>query len=83
MRAYFQFGFSERFVLRNIFLQGNTIGGVQSDLDLNRAIYGIELGAVFAWRGYALSYLYSYKRREFVTQLANHSYATIRLEVSF
>ncbi len=82
-RIYFVCGVSERLVGRNIFLEGNTIGGYKSMLDLNRFVYETELGATIAWRGISLSYMYSYKQKEFVEQLANSNYATIRLEVSF
>lgn len=82
-RFYIIGGISERFVGRNIFIQGNTIGGVQTNLDMNRFVYEAELGALIAWKGISLSYIYSYKQKEFSTQLLDSNYATMRLEISF
>lgn len=82
-RFYIIGGISERFVGRNIFIQGNTIGGVQTSLDMNRFVYEAELGALIAWKGISLSYMYSYRQKEFSTQLLDSNYATLRLEISF
>ena len=82
-RFYIIGGISERFVGRNIFIQGNTIGGVQTNLDMNRFVYEAEFGALIAWKGISLSYIYSYKQKEFSTQLLDSNYATMRLEISF
>lgn len=82
-RIYIQGGFGERLIGRNIFLQGNTIGGYQSLVALNYAIYEAEIGVLVAWKGCALSFMFSNRQKEFVQQLRNHNYATLRLEISF
>lgn len=82
-RFYILGGISERFVGRNIFIQGNTIGGFKTELDINRLVYEAELGAIVAYKGISLSYIYSYKQKEFSTQPSNSNYATIALEISF
>ncbi len=82
-RIYIIGGISEKIVGRNIFLEGNTIGGYKSKLNLNRFVYEAEIGAIIAWRGISLSYMYSYRQKEFIEQISNSNYATIRLEISF
>ena len=82
-RFYLTFGIAERFVGRNIFIQGNSFGGFQTGLDMARCVYEAEIGTLIAWKGISLAYVYSYKQKEFSTQLLNSNYATIRLEVSF
>ncbi len=83
LRFYIIGGIAGRLVGRNIFIQGNTIGGFQTQLDMARFIYEAEIGALLAWKGISLAYVYSYKQKEFSTQLLDSNYATLRLEISF
>lgn len=82
-RFYVTFGIAERFVGRNMFIQGNSFGGFQTQLDMARCVYEAEIGALIAWKGISLAYMYSYKQKEFREQLLDSNYATLRLEISF
>ncbi|GAB0173289.1 lipid A deacylase LpxR family protein [Helicobacter trogontum] len=82
-RFYVMLGIAERFIGRNIFIQGNSFGGFQTELDMARLMYEAEIGALIAWKGISLAYVYSYKQKEFSTQLLDSNYATLRLEISF
>ena len=82
-RFYVTLGIAERFVGRNMFIQGNSFGGFQTQLDMARCVYEAEIGALIAWKGISLAYMYSYKQKEFREQLLDSNYATLRLEISF
>lgn len=82
-RIYLQTSINGRFVARNIFLQGNTIGGLQTNLDLQRAVCALNLGLLIAWKGASLSASYTLKTPEFSTQLGNSNFASFALSFSF
>ncbi|RDU66076.1 DUF2219 domain-containing protein [Helicobacter didelphidarum] len=82
-RFYLSGGILGRVVGRNIFIQGNTIGGVQTSLDVNHFIYEAELGMAIAWKGFVAGVVYTYKQKEFLTQARDSNYTTLRIEVSF
>lgn len=82
-RIYLSGGIAERIVARDMFLQGNTFGGYKSLVTLNHFVYELELGGIVAWKGISLAYLWTYTQKEFVQQVDNANYATIRLEISF
>lgn len=83
LRLYLAAGINERAIGRNIFLQGNTFGGVKSSLNINHLIYEANIGILIGYYGWSVSYLYVYRQKEFSTQKAPLSYGAIRLEISF
>ncbi len=82
-RIYLLGGLKYKFVGRNIFLEGNTIRGVKGNLSLNRMIYEMEIGALIGYKNFAISYLFTNRQKEFKTQSTNHTYGSIRFEISF
>ncbi|MWV61987.1 DUF2219 family protein [Helicobacter saguini] len=82
-RIYAQLDILARLVARNIFIQGNTFGGLQTNLALNPLIYELNIGALCAWKGFSLGLNYTIRSQEFSTQIGSDNFATFRLEISF
>ncbi|RDU65023.1 lipid A deacylase LpxR family protein [Helicobacter sp. MIT 14-3879] len=83
LKIYALVGINGSIVGRNIFIEGNTFGGVKSNLKLNRFLYEYELGLMIGYKYISLSYLYTRSSKAFKTQNDLHSYGSIRLEISF
>lgn len=79
---YLFLGAGGRLVGRNIFIEGNTFSS-GTGLKLNPFVYDFETGITVAYKGFRLSYIYSFKSREFRTQKNNSSNGSILLELSF
>lgn len=82
-RFYGVVGFNEKLVGRNMFIEGNTFGGVKSSLTLNRFVYEAEIGGLIGKNGYSIGYYWLYQQKEFSAQEKNFSYGSIRFEISF
>ncbi|STQ86711.1 lipid A deacylase LpxR family protein [Helicobacter muridarum] len=83
-RIYLAGGINEKVVIRNIFLQGNTfVNGKKSSLQINKFVYEAQIGFLIGYAGWSISYLYSYRQKEFLTQKEPIGYAGLRLEIAF
>lgn len=76
-------GVKQKIVGRNIFIQGNTLNGMKTDLKLENFVLEYEAGIAFGWKHFAISYLFIHRQKEFKTQPLNHNYGSIRLEFNF
>lgn len=83
LKIYILAGTNGSIVGRDIFIEGNTFGGVKSNLEIKRLIYEFELGAVIGYKNVSLSYLFTRGSKKFRGQKDFHSYGSIRLDISF
>lgn len=82
-KMYFLTGVDGSIVGRNIFIQGNTFGGLKSGLTLNPFVYDFEVGFVVGYKNISLSYLFTRNSKEFKEQINFHNYGSIRLDIIF
>ncbi len=75
-------GAGGRIVGRNIFLSGNTFSG-GTGLRVNPFIYDFEFGAAILFKGFRISYIYTYKSKEFTTQDTGTNVGSILLDMAF
>lgn len=79
---YLFLGSGGRIVGRNLFIQGNTFSE-GTGLKLNPFIYDLEVGVAAVYKGFRLSYVFTYKGKEFRSQQNESSYGSLLLELSF
>lgn len=83
LKIYFLAGINGSIVGRNIFIQGNTFGGVKSGLSLNPFVYDCEVGFVVGYKNVSFSYLFTRTSKEFKKQINFHNYGSLRLDIIF
>lgn len=79
---YFFFGAGGRYVLHNIFLDGNTDGSSHS-VDKNEWVGDVQTGWVLNTRSYRLAYTLVGRSREFETQKQSDLFGSMTLSLKF
>ncbi|STP12695.1 putative Outer membrane protein [Helicobacter mustelae] len=75
-------GVSGSYVIRNIFIQGNSFGP-PTDLSLEHFIYDLEFGASIMYKGFRFSYVITRLSKQFQAQRGAHSFGSIVLSFAF
>lgn len=75
-------GAGGRFVIKNIFISGNTFQK-GTNLDITRFVYDLEGGVAMSIKGIRLSYTFSHRSKEFSTQASYMNFSSISLQIAF
>lgn len=75
-------GASGRFVIKNIFISGNTFQK-GTNLDITRLVYDLEAGVAIAYKGVRASYTFSHRSKEFRNQATYMNFSSIALQIAF
>lgn len=75
-------GAGGKFVIKNIFISGNTFER-GTGLDLQRFTYELEGGVAMAIKGFRISYTVSHRGKEFKNQAGAMNFASIALQIAF
>lgn len=75
-------GASGIFVIKNIFISGNTFQK-GTNLDITRLVYDLEAGIAIAYKGIRASYTFSHRSKEFRNQSTYMNFSSIALQIAF
>lgn len=76
-------GTSARIVIRNMFVQGNTVGGKKFNYTLNFLRFESALGLIAGYKGCRLGYSFNALSRDYMEQYSSHTFGTLFLDIAF